>query len=174
MSTEFNTEIFKANLSNPLDIQYDWATSPAACLRPTADFGIPIVCKVTKYTATSYLLSLGTEYDAFAKCCNRTLENANATQWILIDPCLTEYCFTDDQALATNFDQCIVNTATDELKKQGINATRDSYRGRCEWIDYDSIKKGVRSLDELSSAAGLVLPWLALGTALAAALLTIS
>ncbi|KAI0804096.1 hypothetical protein GGR55DRAFT_659774 [Xylaria sp. FL0064] len=171
MAVSFGTEIYKANVSNEFSIQYDWAVNHAACLRPTTEYDITIVCEVYKLDAPR-LPSLGIEYDAFAKCCNRTDQNRNATQWIVIDPCETEYCFTNDQALAANFDQCISNTATEEAKKLKSNVTGINYRGRCEWIDYDEIKKGVREDPaDLSSAAGFVLPWVALMTALAVALL---
>ncbi|KAI0971737.1 hypothetical protein F4678DRAFT_461104 [Xylaria arbuscula] len=166
MSIRIENDIFQPNVSDPLSIQYDWAVNDVACLRPTTEYDVPIVCKVIKsYEPTPFLPTLGTEYDAFAKCCNRTASNRNETQWILINPCDTEYCFTNDQAMAENFDLCIVDTAKAEYKELGINGTAAQYRGRCEYIDYDSIKKGVRLLN---SAAGLAPPWVVLGIGLAA------
>ncbi|KAI8634304.1 hypothetical protein F5Y19DRAFT_412927 [Xylariaceae sp. FL1651] len=178
---DFNTQIAQPNFSDPSSLQYMWAVHNESCLRPTADYQIPIVCQVLKAYGSptnssnslqwGVLPSFGLEFDTFQGCC-LTGGNFDGTQWALANPCETEYCFVTNETIAKGFDECIVNAAAAEIKKLNLqNNVSGSlpYRGACEYIDYDSIKKGVRPPDKVSAAMVVVPPHLAVMIALVTA-----
>ncbi|KAI0151878.1 hypothetical protein GGR57DRAFT_470594 [Xylariaceae sp. FL1272] len=176
---EFNTQVAQPNISDPFSLQHNWATIPAGCLRPSENYGVPIVCYLNK-TREAFLADiLGAEFDVFKPCClgSRT---GNVTQWVVADPCETGYCFTANTSIAAGFDECIVNSTSALYKRVGMPAPNDTsthppYRGECEYIDYDSIKKGIRSSDQLGAATTLsprLGAWVVMATAMAASALT--
>ncbi|KAI1267576.1 hypothetical protein F5Y18DRAFT_306261 [Xylariaceae sp. FL1019] len=153
---EFNTQIVQPNISDPYSLQHNWAVIQAGCLRPSADYGVPVVCQVKKEPFRSDIL--GTEFDVFKPCCSSL--TGNTTMWVVAEPCETEYCFTANTTIAAGFDECIVNAASAHYKELDMPAPNDTsadlpYRGECEWIDYDSIKKGIRTSDQLGAATAL-------------------
>lgn len=61
-------------------------------------------------------------------------------------------CFTSDETAAANFDVCVqtqARKAEQRLRNNGTvpaNATRTvGGTGRCEYIDFEALKKGVKS-----------------------------
>ncbi|KAI0506838.1 hypothetical protein F5B22DRAFT_432460 [Xylaria bambusicola] len=149
----FNSEIIKANLSDETHvIQRSWATMADGCLRPNTEFTIPIMCQLL-HPAThkaSPVASGGVEYDTFETCCPNTNYPAQRNHWALVNRCRLQVCFTDNETLAMEFDECVYKTSTAKLN---VTKLADSYRGRCEWIDFDSLKKGVRDVEEIDNSA---------------------
>ncbi|KAI0512898.1 hypothetical protein F5B22DRAFT_613655 [Xylaria bambusicola] len=181
--SDYNTEIFKANLSDRNEIpQRMWTYDPHSCLRPNTEFDLPIICQVHYPNIGQRFSSQGVEFDTFQKCCPNTNSPHQINQWVQINTCELLVCFTDNETLAKGFDQCIYETA--ETKKEMINNTTSNtngsyygdhsfYSGRCEWIDFDNLKKGIRNVEDLDSSApakGLLLRLL-LTTTLMAVLL---
>ncbi|KAI0491012.1 hypothetical protein F4859DRAFT_508802 [Xylaria cf. heliscus] len=136
----FNTKIVTVNLTNQLELQRNWAWDPEGCVRPNTEFEIPILCQVQRHDNGTALSSLGVEYDTFKQ-------------------------------LAMNFDECIYNAASDKLKSYNASdTTNNPYRGRCEWINYDSLKKGIREPEDITNAAPTqrLLSWVLVATMLTA------
>lgn len=55
-------------------------------------------------------------------------------------------CFTHQPEVAINWPNCVREAAEkkiDELKAEGrkFNHTKEVFQGKCEWIDYASLKK---------------------------------
>ena len=66
--------------------------------------------------------------------------------------CAGPVCYTANESLALGFDECVRNIANlefERLKDVGVlrpNASKYAEPGgRCEWIDYDGIRKGTRA-----------------------------
>ncbi|KAI1121555.1 hypothetical protein F5Y10DRAFT_256134 [Nemania abortiva] len=171
---DFNTQIVTVNLTDQLELQRNWAWNPEGCVRPNTEFDIPILCQVQRHYNGTTLPSLGVEYDTFENCCPVDPTSGQKNQWITIIPCNQQFCFTTDEQLATGFDKCIYNAASDKLSSSNAtNATNHAYRGRCEWINYDSLKKGIREPEDITNAAPTqrLLSWVLIATTLAAAVL---
>ncbi|KAI0521674.1 hypothetical protein F5B22DRAFT_595843 [Xylaria bambusicola] len=143
---DFNTEIVTVDLTNSFELQHQWRTNPDTCVRPNLEFDLPVLCQVNKaYGEPSDITSLGKEYDAFAECCPSFNQlNIHQNHWLASNVCHTQFCFTENNTTAMGFDECVYN-AGDKLNSDlKLNSTESStYRGRCEWINYDSLKKGV-------------------------------
>ncbi|KAI0814492.1 hypothetical protein GGR55DRAFT_434637 [Xylaria sp. FL0064] len=168
----FNTAIVTVNLSEPLELQRNWAWNADSCVRPNTEFDIPILCQVHRAENGTSLPSLGVEYDAFEKCCPVLADYTHKNQWISIIPCRQQFCFTNNEQLAMGFDECIYNAALDKLKDLNVTnaTTTNAYRGRCEWINYDSLKKGIREPEDIDNAAPAqrLSSWILLATLTAA------
>jgi hypothetical protein len=61
------------------------------------------------------------------------------------------YCYTNDAGLAEAWPKCIQDAAGAKIEKlrktnpsNVTGLTKDMYTGRCEWIDYEALKKGLR------------------------------
>ncbi|KAI0190113.1 hypothetical protein F4808DRAFT_444936 [Astrocystis sublimbata] len=155
-------------------LQYSWAWDRDACQRPNTEFDIPIVCQTRRPENGTQLPSLGVEYDSFHKCCPIPSSSDERTQWITMVPCNQQFCFTTNETLAGEFDECIYNAASAILRS--INKTQitdDAYRGQCEYIDLDSLKKGVREPEDIAKggATRRFVSWGLITTTLVAAML---
>lgn len=89
-------------------------------------------------------MSPGQDFDMFEHCCpsNRNGSNVYMTQRF----CQSSTCFTHQPEIAINWPDCVREAAgkkIDELKAEGrrFNYTKDIFKGKCEWIDYTSLKK---------------------------------
>ncbi|KAJ3573918.1 hypothetical protein NPX13_g4534 [Xylaria arbuscula] len=170
----FNTEIVTVNLTNDLELQYNWAWNQDSCVRPNTEFDLPVLCQVNPdYGTNKNLTTRGKEYDAFKECCpNLKDAGLRQNQWISINVCATQFCFTMDNSTAKHFDECIYNAGNklgDDLK---LNDTeRNTYRGRCEYINYDSLKKGVRYPVTNAAPVPRLLSFVLLATTLSGAFL---
>ncbi|KAI0190114.1 hypothetical protein F4808DRAFT_444938 [Astrocystis sublimbata] len=174
MVAQFNTEIAKADVNNASSIQFFWARHQNACAKPNTEFDIPIVCQTARIGEGYTLPALGEEFDAFKKCCPPPTSGTfhDDTQWVTGTSCFGQVCFTKDEDLAMNFDECIYNAGVDAIKKSmpshAANATKNAYRGSCEYIDFDSLNKGVQKSD---GGAQRVVSWVLVAATLTTALL---
>jgi len=151
------TEIFRPNLTEPIgqvrqaitypfcishaqqninrnQIQYAWQYDVLSCGRPAADYGIPIVCSVSGVDITNTTAS----FDTFSACCPTSITGTN--NYVQRRGCQT-FCYTADETLAKGFDACV----KDEAQKAVYNPGFENVAGRCQYIDYESLKKGVKS-----------------------------
>ncbi|KAI1365904.1 hypothetical protein F5Y08DRAFT_352489 [Xylaria arbuscula] len=148
----FNTEIVTVNLTNEFELQYNWAWNQDSCVRPNTEFDLPVLCQ---------------------ECCTNLKDaGLRQNQWISINVCATQFCFTMDNSTAKHFDECIYNAGnklSDDLK---LNDTeRNTYRGRCEYINYESLKKGVRYPVTNAASVPRLLSFVLLATTLSGAFL---
>lgn len=143
--------------------QRDWQYSANSCYRPAADLGYPIACIAyagtefqsgnfssadAKYTETNFV-----EYQTFSSCCP-TVVNKTRQIYVSEKSCPSAACFTTDELVARNFDACVKRESAamvEKLKGEGavtVNATRRTEpRGRCEYVDYEMLKKGIVKSD---------------------------
>ncbi|KAJ3567874.1 hypothetical protein NPX13_g6620 [Xylaria arbuscula] len=173
--TSFNDEIFTPDLSDKQDQpQHDWVWDRNSCFRPNTESGLTVICQVERPSDPYRLASQSVEYDTFEKCCPDTHGFADyENQWIRINTCEMQVCFTNNETLAQVFDQCIYETSAAKLNTTKLDK---AYRGRCEWVDYDSLKRGIRSVYDAYTPDNpapkqRVISWVVLSTTLAAAIL---
>ncbi|KAI0143182.1 hypothetical protein GGR57DRAFT_484450 [Xylariaceae sp. FL1272] len=182
----YNTQITQPLFNDSFSLQFEWATFAEACLRPSADFNVDIVCEVQKENIDTFvgLPSLTVEHTTFRNCCLASPPSRGGYEyWTMAegsDVCERQLCFTTNDTTAEGFDECVVKAATAEFDKLGvhnISTEYPPYRGHCEYIDYDSIKKGIRDRDDVEKSAAMtghppLGSWVALVTAVALSVLS--
>jgi hypothetical protein len=139
--------------------QYGWKYSAYSCYRPAADLGYPIACIAyagtelqtgnfssadSKATVTSFV-----EFETFSPCCPLVVNNTKQI-YTSEKACPAAACFTTDESVAREFDACVKREAkvmVEKLKGEGavaVNASRRTEpRGRCEYVDYEMLRKGI-------------------------------
>jgi hypothetical protein len=103
-----------------------------------------------------YLLPDYSGYEMYTSCCPQS--GNNRTQLYLAwRDCPAAMCFTTAESVGKGFDECVRKRAEEELAKLKKNGTvpndtafaREAY-GRCEYVDYEMLKKGIIKSDASS------------------------
>ena len=91
---------------------------------------------------------------SFDACCPR---DKDKNLWILQRDCMQDYCYTSNLTIAGNFSKCINETAKIAVEaahkagKLDDTSRPGQLWGRCEYIDYERLKKGLR--DDISGSS---------------------
>ena len=138
-------------ISDDKQIQRLWQVDATSCGRPPADYNISIFCRTFNTPINDdwqpFIVEAGTDFMSFDACCPR---DNGKNLWTLQRDCMQDYCYTSNLTIAGNFSKCINETAkvaVETAHKAGtLNDTSrpDQFWGRCEYIDYESLKKGIR------------------------------
>jgi hypothetical protein len=131
-------------------VQSSWHLSVTSCARPPTDYGTPIICYTDRTLlplspAEGFLFSHGGDFDLLAKCCPKISNGTNIYKTELNCPG-EQYCFTYDSQLAGNWKSCVEETAKarlDTMKRAGAVWDNATYSGKCERIDYETLRAGV-------------------------------
>jgi hypothetical protein len=130
-----------------------WTLDAEACGRPSVEAQEEIICGTCFDYSGPYSNLTGSEggdWDLFRPCCTtdsvRVVPDSdikNRTVYFTEDSCF-QYRLTSNTTIANGWDQCV----TDRLQEyrsptnQTLNAT---YCGRCEYLNKDFLKNGLKS-----------------------------
>lgn len=109
----------------------------------------------------------------FRQCCpnsNSSTQGRSSIYFTEYD-CIAKYCATNNVTTAENWGECVEAAAKrkiDDMNKNGtkVNSTTINLPNRCEWIDYDLVKKGRQSKSQ--AAPWAVNLWVLVGSLTAA------
>ena len=106
-------------------------------------------------------ISTSIDWGMWSECCSKNASTVYgyANVYRKDRDCVGQYCITNNTTLSGNWGECLKSAYDDKVAEmhdrgEDIDTISTKLYDRCEWIDYDLIKKGARPSS--APAQGLV------------------
>lgn len=129
-----------------------------ACGRPPVEVAQTIICASCFITEKPHLTgSAGGDWDLFSSCCPFVGNQVPAIErqtYYSARNCTNSYCTTSNETIANNWDTCVKNAARTKPEAFANKSVDEAYCGRCEYINKDYLRNGLKKNGASTSPKG--------------------